>query len=258
MHQTDGHLRFSPSDLAQFMDSRFVSWMTRYDLEHPGELTRDEPDPMLDLLRRRGREHEAAVLETLRAEGRNVVEIGDDGRSVTVDFAAADVTRRYAVRSAPLRRVRFAPGDRIVGDDGSALSVDSVSERDGLFVYHCQGREVAETRVAPDVALGGARERLSAGRVDPPTEFALRVETARRLHAIRRSEVRGLCGARIELLPHQYYVAAEAAARRAPRVLLADETGLGKTIEACLTVNRLLLTGRAERVLILVPGSLIH
>lgn len=187
-----------------------------------------------------------------------VVEIGDDGRSVTVDFAAADVTRRYAVRSAPLRRVRFAPGDRIVGDDGSALSVDSVSERDGLFVYHCQGREVAETRVAPDVALGGARERLSAGRVDPPTEFALRVETARRLHAIRRSEVRGLCGARIELLPHQYYVAAEAAARRAPRVLLADETGLGKTIEACLTVNRLLLTGRAERVLILVPGSLIH
>ncbi len=187
-----------------------------------------------------------------------VVEIGDDGRSMTVDFAAADVTRRYAVRSAPLRRVRFAPGDRIATEDGSRLQVDEVSEREGLFVYHCQGRDVAETRVAPDVALGGARERLTAGRVDPPADFALRVETARRLHQVRRSQVRGLCGARIELLPHQYYVAAEAAARRAPRVLLADETGLGKTIEACLTINRLLLTGRASRVLILVPGSLIH
>ncbi len=78
MHQTDGQLRFSPSDLAAFMESRFVSWMTRYDLERPGELTRDAPDPMLDLLRRRGREHETAVLEALRAEGRAVVEIGDD------------------------------------------------------------------------------------------------------------------------------------------------------------------------------------
>jgi ATP-dependent helicase HepA len=38
----------------------------------------------------------------------------------------------------------------------------------------------------------------------------------------------------------------------------ADEVGLGKTIEACLIVHRLLLSGRAERVLILVPEHLVH
>ena len=43
-----------------------------------------------------------------------------------------------------------------------------------------------------------------------------------------------------------------------PRVLLADEVGLGKTIEACLILHRLILTGRAQRVLILVPDSLVH
>ena len=46
--------------------------------------------------------------------------------------------------------------------------------------------------------------------------------------------------------------------RLAPRVLLADEVGLGKTIEACLILHRLILTGRAQRVLILVPESLVH
>ncbi len=83
MHHADGQLRFSPSDLAAFMESRYVSWMTRYDLERPGELSRDTPDPMLDLIRRRGREHEKSVLETLRAEGRTVVEIGDDAVEAT-------------------------------------------------------------------------------------------------------------------------------------------------------------------------------
>jgi ATP-dependent helicase HepA len=44
----------------------------------------------------------------------------------------------------------------------------------------------------------------------------------------------------------------------APRVLLADEVGLGKTIEACLILHHLILTGRVQRALILVPESLVH
>ncbi len=48
------------------------------------------------------------------------------------------------------------------------------------------------------------------------------------------------------------------AARYHPRVLLADEVGLGKTIEAGLIVHQQLLCGRAKRVLIIVPDSLVH
>src|SRR5262249_14653285 len=57
---------------------------------------------------------------------------------------------------------------------------------------------------------------------------------------------------------HQFYILREVASRQIPRVLLADEVGLGKTIEACLIVHRLLAVGKARRVLILVPESLTH
>ena len=67
------------------------------------------------------------------------------------------------------------------------------------------------------------------------------------------SPVNGFLGGRIDLIPHQLYIAREVSARHAPRVLLSDEVGLGKTIEACLIVNRLRLLGRVSRVMILVP-----
>lgn len=46
--------------------------------------------------------------------------------------------------------------------------------------------------------------------------------------------------------------------RHRPRVLLADEVGLGKTIEAGLILHRMMVTGRIGRTLILVPESLTH
>ncbi|MCZ6488197.1 MAG: RNA polymerase-associated protein RapA, partial [Gammaproteobacteria bacterium] len=57
---------------------------------------------------------------------------------------------------------------------------------------------------------------------------------------------------------HQMYIAHEVARRYAPRVLMDDEVGLGKTIEAGLIMHQQLLTERAERVLIVVPESLVH
>src|SRR5690606_30569118 len=62
----------------------------------------------------------------------------------------------------------------------------------------------------------------------------------------------------IDLIPHQLYIAHEVSSRYAPRVLLSDQVGLGKTIEACLILHRLLVTGSISRVLILVPESLVH
>ena len=73
-----------------------------------------------------------------------------------------------------------------------------------------------------------------------------------------RSPVFGLQGPRIDLIPHQLYIAAEVARARAPRVLLADEVGLGKTIEAGLILHRLMLTERVQRVLVMLPDALVH
>ena len=60
------------------------------------------------------------------------------------------------------------------------------------------------------------------------------------------------------LLPHQLYIAVEATSRLHPRILLADEVGLGKTIEAGLILHSQLVNQQVSRVLIVVPSALLH
>ena len=100
--------------------------------------------------------------------------------------------------------------------------------------------------------------RLRRGESDPGAVFRLRQEAFGHRHRLARSPIRGLVGARIRLLPHQLFIASEVAGRDAPRALLADEVGLGKTIEAGLVASRLLLSGRVERVLVATPEHLVH
>ena len=65
----------------------------------------------------------------------------------------------------------------------------------------------------------------------------------------------GLTG--VEHLPHQIETVRKVLRHFRGRVLLADEVGLGKTIEACLLLREYLLRGLARRVLILVPPPLV-
>src|SRR5690606_5431386 len=86
----------------------------------------------------------------------------------------------------------------------------------------------------------------------------LKKQTLKLLGDAERSGLMGLCSARAELIPHQLYIANEVASRYAPRVMLADEVGLGKTIEAGLILQQQLVSGLATRVLIVVPEPLLH
>lgn len=179
-------------------------------------------------------------------------------RTVSVVFATADESRDYSLEGAPLRRVTFRVGDTLQDAQEVSWTVDAVAERDGLFHFQCGDRTFSETELSLALSLSGPRERLFRGRFDAKAPFELRFAALKHQYRRRKSEVRGLLGGRIDLLPHQLSLASEVTGRLAPRVLLADEVGLGKTIEAGLILHRLLLTGRARRVLILVPESLVH
>ncbi|HZM02022.1 MAG TPA: SNF2-related protein, partial [Candidatus Saccharimonadales bacterium] len=189
--------------------------------------------------------------------GLGTVSQAGNGR-VQVEFKAAGETRVYAAEQAPLKRVRFRVGDTIRTQAGKEFIVEEVAEHQGLLIYGGDSQQLPEAQVSDHVSLQGPQERLLAGRFDPSTTFTLRRRTLELLHRFRKSPVRGFVGGRIDLIPHQLYIAQEVTNRHAPRVMLSDEVGLGKTIEACLILHRLLLSGRANRILVLVPESLVH
>jgi ATP-dependent helicase HepA len=181
----------------------------------------------------------------------------DAGR-VTIFFPAANEHRQYALSSAPLRRVAFKEGDRIKTQSGATLVVERVQEIDNLLIYLTTRGPLPEAELSDTISFSTPVERLMGGQIDDLDLFALRVEALNQRSRLRHSPVRGFVGGRVDLIPHQLSIASEVASRLVPRVLLADEVGLGKTIEACLIMHRLNLTGRAERILILVPESLVH
>lgn len=180
------------------------------------------------------------------------------GDIVEMRFPAAEETRTYAFESAPLVRVRFEPGDLIHHRDGRELVVGSIFNDGDLLSYDCVGAMVPEADLLDTLHFIRPEKRLLAGLADHPREFDQRLEALDWNTRVRQSPARGFTGARIDLIPHQLAIVAETAGRLRPRVLLADEVGLGKTIEACLILHRLHLTGLAGRILILVPEPLVH
>jgi len=98
--------------------------------------------------------------------------------------------------------------------------------------------------------------RLADGDVDPPDAFLSRLDVLRLLAAREAGGLGSMLGGRVRLFPHQLHVAERATARLPVRWLLADEVGLGKTIEAALIMNRLLHTQRIERCLVVAPDVL--
>lgn len=179
------------------------------------------------------------------------------GRQVQIVFTGSGVVRMYALGSAPLLRAAFRSGERIrVG--GQDKVVDGVEAREGLLHYRCDGALHAEGELDAEQPVSQADARLLSGRIDRNDQFEFRRECLQRRAEARAHPGWGVLGARMDLIPHQLRVAETAAARRPPRLLLADEVGLGKTIEACLVVAQQLASGRARRVLVLAPESLVN
>jgi len=180
-----------------------------------------------------------------------------DARQVQMLYAATGTMRVYAIASAPLLRAAFRIGDRIAAN-GAQFVVEDVEDRNGVLHYRGGEHRVPEGALDDVQNISKAEDRLVGGRIDRSQVFELRVEAlARRAQARRDAGLGALC-ARIDLIPHQLRVAEIAAERRPPRVLLADEVGLGKTIEACLVIARMIASGRAGRVLVLLPEALVY
>ncbi len=140
---------------------------------------------------------------------------------------------------------------------------DDVDESESLARYevdtggHLEG--LREDALLPRVAASDdPLDRLEALSWDAPAAFFARAG----MHKVvsrwfeESFGIPALLGARIEFLPHQVHAARRVLTDRAPRFVLADEVGLGKTIEAGMIAQALAAARPELRVLVVAPGSM--
>jgi ATP-dependent helicase HepA len=144
-----------------------------------------------------------------------------------------------------------------VAEEGRRLAV-RFAGRDGVTVV--SGRDPALVEVPADTPLergaGGPLDALASGEPGSAAAFALRTRVVL-LEALRRADSLGaLLSSRVHVLPHQVGAAGRILSDRMPRFVLADEVGLGKTVEAGLVFAGMRQLGIAERVLVVVPEHL--
>lgn len=183
--------------------------------------------------------------------------VGADARVVTLMFPQAECERMYAREKAPLTRIIFDVGQQIHVADGRNGAVVAVHEHAGLKLYDIgEAQLVPEISLASEIKMNQPLLRLQTGQLDAAKWFAFRRQLDRAMARTWQSQLGGLLGVRANLIPHQLYVAHSACNRENVRVLLADEVGLGKTLEAGMILTRLLRFDRVRRALVLVPDAL--
>ena len=95
-------------------------------------------------------------------------------------------------------------------------------------------------------------------QIDPPHNFLLKYWAHLFYSYYTSYQIKCITNSRLSLMPHQINVTHRLAEEHFPRILLADEVGLGKTIEAGIYIKEMMARNLAERILIIVPASLVQ
>jgi len=171
-----------------------------------------------------------------------------DGRK-TLKHALLPLNTLCAVPEGQCRITKAIPGPTKL--DPHSYQVELA---DGL------AKEVSETQITP-LEISRSNSPLDA-LCDLQIEGYATFQKREVLVDAWQTSVRGALGlrallsSRIDLRPHQAYVAGTVLMDRMPRYLLADEVGLGKTIEAGIIIHDLLERKPGAKILILCPSTL--
>ncbi len=178
-----------------------------------------------------------------------------EGRFLEVYFPTVDRELRMAAEGGGLSPLVMPAGARArIESSGEEVRIEAP---EGTGYRLADGRLVDDADLWPLDAAETPIDRLARLDPDPLGSFRNRVQ-GMLLQELREAGGLGsFLGGRIDLFPHQLHTALAAVRADPVRWLLADEVGLGKTIEACLILQALVRTGRAERALVIAPGTLV-
>jgi len=138
--------------------------------------------------------------------------------------------------------------------------LEPVGGRRRFRVYHSPTviRDYFEDQLRPAASPAAHdvwTKRLSDRRFIGTTEFRARL-TATRLSNPQVDHIYALRSARIQFIPFQFKPLLRLLRADRPRLLIADDVGVGKTIEAGLILKELATRQQLDRVLVLCPKAL--
>jgi superfamily II DNA or RNA helicase len=150
----------------------------------------------------------------------------------------------------------FKPGERVRHADLGEGVVIATPVEGFVKVFFPNGE-----RQVPVAGLSSALSRSETVVLNTKgdSKRALRAWLCYQAHALPLMDnVSSLTSAKIDLLPHQVVLTHRVATASPRRFLIADEVGLGKTIEAALLLRELISRGELKRALMVVPAGLVN
>lgn len=190
-----------------------------------------------------------------------VTATGANGHQVHVHLDSGE-DQIFAWPNEALERMLFDAGDdvHLTADDEVGV-VSSVSDLKGRAVYAVNLPGGLRKTVLEDglrrAVLTDPLELMRRGQLHSARSVNLRLAATRLLFAHQYDELSSLSNSRVEIKPHQVGVLHRVATSYPHRFLLADEVGLGKTVEAGLILKELKARGTAQRVLVLAPSGIV-
>jgi len=152
--------------------------------------------------------------------------------------------------------VSFKPGERVRHADLGEGVVIAAPVEGFVKVFFPSGE-----RQLPVAGLTSAlsRSEIVVLNAKGDSKRALRAWLSYQAHALPLMDnVSSLTSAKIDLLPHQVVLTHRVATASPRRFLIADEVGLGKTIETALILRELMSRGELKRALMVVPAGLVN
>ena len=180
-----------------------------------------------------------------------------------------DLFRRNLFFAQDVTRCEAAPGGVVEGSWGRGTIISRASEpyaEDQPYWYWVKlpnGKcvKACETDIKLDYSQMNysPEKQLRAYEFQHPTWFINHLKVSKNLHLVNNATYgfKVIAGCRAFLLPHQISTVARCFETTPVRYMLADEVGLGKTVEACSILSILKSENSSLRVLIIVPGALV-
>lgn len=180
-----------------------------------------------------------------------------------------DIFQHDVFYAQAVTRCEAVPGGVVEGEWGRGVIVSRTAEpssedqpywywiklTNGKYVKACETDikiEYSQMNYAPE-------KQLRAYEFQHPTWFINHLKVSRNLHLVNNASYgfRVLAGCRAFLLPHQISTVARCFETMPVRYMLADEVGLGKTVEACSILSILASENKKLRTVIIAPGALV-